>query len=71
MALITAVEARLFNVPLDEVLVGAKHGSHSRFHLITAMVTLEDGRSATGLYYTVGRGGQATANMIDHDPAPF
>ena len=35
MSKITGVKARLFKVPLDEVLVDAKHGAHSHFHLIT------------------------------------
>ncbi|WP_367180872.1 mandelate racemase/muconate lactonizing enzyme family protein [uncultured Roseobacter sp.] len=71
MTRIAAVHARLFNVPLDEVLVDAKHGQHSHFHLITATVTLEDGREATGYTYNGGRGGHATAAMINHDLAPF
>ncbi|WP_300032534.1 mandelate racemase/muconate lactonizing enzyme family protein [uncultured Roseobacter sp.] len=71
MARIASVEARLFNVPLDEVLVDAKHGSHSHFHLITATVTLEDGRTGTGYTYNGGRGGHATAALITHDLAPF
>ena len=71
MARIKSVKARLFNVPLDEVLVDAKHGSHSHFHLITATVTLEDGRQGTGYTYNGGRGGHATAAMITHDLAPF
>ena len=71
MARIASLKARLFNVPLDEVLVDAKHGDHSHFHLITATVTLEDGRSGTGYTYNGGRGGHATAAMITHDLAPF
>ncbi|MDW3224113.1 MAG: mandelate racemase/muconate lactonizing enzyme family protein [Paracoccaceae bacterium] len=71
MTRITTVQARLFNIPLDEVLVDAKHGSHSHFHLITATVTLEDGRVATGYTYNGGRGGHATAAVIRHDLAPF
>lgn len=71
MARIASVTARLFNVPLDEVLVDAKHGAHSHFHLITATVTLEDGRSGTGYTYNGGRGGHATAAMITHDLSPF
>ncbi len=70
MTRIASVGARLFNVPLDEVLVDAKHGSHSHFHLITATVTLEDGRTGTGYTYNGGRGGHATAAMIRHDLAP-
>lgn len=71
MARITHVAARLFEVPLDEVLVDAKHGDHSHFHLVTATVTLEDGRKGTGYTYNGGRGGHATAAMITHDLAPF
>ena len=71
MARIADVQARLFAVPLDEVLVDAKHGEHSHFHLITVTVTLEDGRSGTGYTYNGGRGGYATAAMITHDLAPF
>ena len=71
MTKIIGVEARLFEVPLDEVLADAKHGDHSHFHLITATVTLEDGRSGTGYTYNGGRGGHATQAMIAHDLAPF
>ncbi len=71
MAAIADVTARLFAVPLDEVLVDAKHGAHSHFHLITATVTLDGGRQGTGYTYNGGRGGHATAAMIRHDLAPF
>ena len=71
MAKIASVTARLFEIPLDEVLVDAKHGDHSHFHLVTATVTLSDGRTGTGYTYNGGRGGHATAAMITHDLAPF
>lgn len=71
MSKIASVKARLFAVPLDEVLVDAKHGDHSHFHLITATITLEDGTTGTGYTYNGGRGGQSTAAMITHDLAPF
>ena len=58
-------------MPLDEILVDAKHGDHRHFHLITATVTLADGRTGTGYTYTGGRGGHAIATMINHDLAPF
>ncbi|MEM6888622.1 MAG: mandelate racemase/muconate lactonizing enzyme family protein [Pseudomonadota bacterium] len=71
MSLIQDVTARLFAVPLDEVLVDAKHGEHTHFHLITATVTLDDGRQGVGYTYNGGRGGHATAAMIRHDLSPF
>lgn len=71
MTKITKVEARLFNVPLAEVLSDAKHGDHTHFELITATVVLEDGSQGTGYSYTGGRGGHAIVAMITHDLAPF
>lgn len=71
MSEITGVTARLFAVPLDEVLVDAKHGDHSHFHLVTVTITLADGRTGTGYTYNGGRGGHAIAAMITHDLAPF
>ena len=71
MSKIASVQARLFNVPLDEVLVDAKHGDHTFFQLITATITLDDGTSGTGYTYTGGKGGHAIKAMIDHDLAPF
>ena len=71
MSKIASVQARLFNVPPDEVLVDAKHGDHTFFQLITATITLDDGTSGTGYTYTGGKGGHAIKAMIDHDLAPF
>lgn len=71
MPKIAAIRCHLFNVPLDEVLVDAKHGDHTHFQLVTATVTLEDGQSGTGYTYTGGKGGHAIKAMIDHDLAPF
>ncbi len=71
MAKIAHVEARLFKVPLAEVLVDAKHGDHTHFELITATVRLDDGSEGTGYSYTGGRGGGAIVAMIDQDLAPF
>ena len=68
---ITSVQTRLFNVPLDEVLVDAKHGDHHFFQLITATVRLEDGSEGTGYTYTGGKGGTAIAAMIRDDLTPF
>jgi len=71
MPVIASIETCLFNIPLDEVLVDAKHGNHTHFELITATVTLDDGQSGTGYTYTGGKGGHAIRAMIDHDLAPF
>lgn len=71
MSKIKSVEACLFNVPLDEVLVDAKHGDHSHFQLVTVTITLEDGAQGTGYTYTGGRGGHAVQAMIQHDIAPW
>lgn len=71
MTTVKSVETRLFHVPLDEVLVDAKHGDHTHFELITTTVTLADGASGTGYSYTGGKGGHAIRAMIEHDLAPM
>ena len=68
---IQAIDARLYNVPLDEVLSDAMHGDHTHFQLVTVTVTLGDGRSGTGYTYTGGKGGHAILAMVQHDLAPF
>ncbi len=68
---IRSVEARLYRVPLAEVLEDAKHGAHTHFELITATVRLADGSEGTGYTYTGGRGGHAILAMLRHDLAPF
>jgi L-alanine-DL-glutamate epimerase-like enolase superfamily enzyme len=71
MVEIVSVDARLFEVPLAEVLSDAKHGDHTHFELITATIGLADGRAGTGYTYTGGRGGRAILAMIRNDLAPF
>ena len=71
MPKIASVDARLFRVPLAEVLSDAKHGDHTHFELITATIRLDNGEEGTGYTYTGGRGGQAVLAMIRHDLAPF
>ena len=68
---IVSVEARLFDVPLDEVLVDAKHGDHTHFQLVTCTVRDSDGGVGTGYTYTGGRGGTAILAMLRDDLAPF
>ncbi|MEP1209031.1 MAG: mandelate racemase/muconate lactonizing enzyme family protein [Rhizobiaceae bacterium] len=71
MSEIESVKAQLFRIPLAEVLVDAKHGSHTHFQLITATVRLKDGSEGTGYTYTGGVGGHAIKDMIEHDLTPF
>ena len=71
MAQIVSIDARLFEIPLAEVLSDAKHGDHTHFELITATIGLADGRAGTGYTYTGGRGGRAILAMIRNDLAPF
>ena len=71
MAIIKAIQAQLFRIPLDEVLSDAKHGDHTHFELITATITTGDGTTGTGYSYTGGKGGTAILAMIKDDLAPF
>jgi len=71
MARIEAMDARVLDVPLAEVLTDAKHGDHTHFEIVTATVHLGDGTHGTGCTYTGGRGGRAIAAMIERDLAPF
>ncbi len=71
MARITEISTRLFLVPLSEVLVDARHGSHTHFELLTATIHTDDGLQGTGYSYTGGRGGRAIAAMMQYDLAPL
>lgn len=70
MSRITAIETRLFKVPLAEVLVDARHGDHTHFQLVTCTVVTDDGQRGTGYTYTGGRGGHAIKALLVHDLAP-
>lgn len=67
---IKSVVAEYYQVPLDEVLVDARHGDHTHFDLIVAKVTLEDGSEGIGYTYTGGRGGRAVYDLVHYDLAP-
>lgn len=71
MPRITDLRARLFRVPLDEVLSDAKHGDHTHFELVTVEIATENGLVGTGYTYTGGFGGRAILAMINHDLRPF
>jgi L-alanine-DL-glutamate epimerase-like enolase superfamily enzyme len=68
---IAEVEARLFRVPLQEVLSDAKHGDHTHFELVTVTIRRRDGATGTGYTYTGGFGGRAILAMINHDLRPY
>src|SRR5436190_15751878 len=68
---IAEVEARLFRVPLEEVLSDAKHGDHTHFELVTVTIRRRDGATGTGYTYTGGFGGRAILAMINHDLRPY
>lgn len=71
MRAIKDIHARLFHVPLAEVLSDAKHGDHTHFELITVTIELMDGAKGIGYSYTGGKGGHAIKAMIEHDLAPL
>ena len=71
MSAIRRVEVERLAVPLDEVLVDARHGAHTHFELVLARIETADGIAGTGYTYTGGRGGRAVEAMLRHDLAPW
>ena len=71
MSTIKKIGIQLFQIPLEEVLVDAKHGNHSFFELITVTIELKDGLKGTGYTYTGGKGGHAISAILEYDLAPF
>ena len=71
MTKVVKLETHYFKLPLDEVLIDAKHGNHSHFELIITQVFDQDGEFGTGYTYTGGRGGKAIYSMLEQDIAPF
>ena len=71
MTKVVKLETHYFKLPLDEVLIDAKHGNHSHFELIITQVFDQDGEFGTGYTYTGGRGGKAIYSMLQEDIAPF
>ena len=68
---IVDLQARLFRVPLDEVMSDAKHGDHTHFELVTVTIRDSEGLEGTGYTYTGGFGGRAILAMVNHDLRPF
>ena len=71
MTKIQTLKTHYYKLPLDEVLVDAKHGNHSHFELIITQVFDESGEFGTGYTYTGGRGGKAILSMLQEDLAPL
>ncbi len=71
MTKVVKLETHYFKLPLDEILIDAKHGKHSHFELIITQVFDQDGEFGTGYTYTGGRGGKAIYSMLQEDIAPF
>ena len=71
MTKVVKLETHYFKLPLDEILIDAKHGNHSHFELIITQVFDQDGAFGTGYTYTGGRGGKAIYSMLQEDIAPF
>jgi L-alanine-DL-glutamate epimerase-like enolase superfamily enzyme len=71
MSRISGTTARLYRVPLDEVLTDARHGDHTHFELVTVEIQTKDGLTGTGYTYTGGKGGRAILAMLEHDLLPF
>ena len=71
MTKVIKLETHYFKLPLDEILIDAKHGNHSHFELIITQVFDQDGEFGTGYTYTGGRGGKAIYSMLQEDIAPF
>lgn len=67
---ITAVEPKLYHVPLPEVMTDARHGEMRHFSLITASIRTEDGATGIGYTYTVGTTGGAAILALLRDLVP-
>lgn len=70
MALIEAVEAACYRIPLPVVLSDSTHGAIAAFELVTARVRDREGAVGTGYTYTVGAAGAAVVELIGRYLAP-
>jgi L-alanine-DL-glutamate epimerase-like enolase superfamily enzyme len=63
MALIEAIEAGLFRIPLEVPLSDSTHGTMTWFELVTVRVRDADGAEGVGYSFTTGRNGGAIADI--------
>ena len=71
MNAIKSITTRLYRIPLQDVLVDAKHGAHTFFELIITEVTTNDGLVGTGYTYTGGLGGESIRALIENELTSF
>ena len=70
-ATISAVETRLFRLPLPVTLSDRAHGDMPDFELVTITLTDDSGASGTGYTYTVGHGGTAILAQLRDEVTPL
>jgi L-alanine-DL-glutamate epimerase-like enolase superfamily enzyme len=68
---IASVQADHYRVPLPVALSDSTHGTMETFELITVRIRDDDGAEGLGYTYTVGVGGGAMRNLIEHDLRPL
>jgi L-alanine-DL-glutamate epimerase-like enolase superfamily enzyme len=68
---IASVQADHYRVPLPVALSDSTHGTMETFELITVRIRDDDGAEGLGYTYTVGAGGGAMRNLIEHDLRPL
>jgi L-alanine-DL-glutamate epimerase-like enolase superfamily enzyme len=71
MNIIKSITTKLYRIPLKEVLVDAKHGTHTFFELILTEVATDDGCIGSGYTYTGGLGGESIRALIENELTTF
>jgi L-alanine-DL-glutamate epimerase-like enolase superfamily enzyme len=67
MAIIAAVEAGHYRIPLETPLSDSTHGVMTAFEIITVRVRDRDGAEGVGYTYTCGRNGGAIASILGRE----
>ena len=63
--IITDLEARLYNIPLESAMTDAVHGEHTHFEVVLVKLATNEGLQGIGYTYTIGYGGAAICSLID------